>query len=107
MTRQGRTQLVLGILLVLAGIWFFADRSLPAFHDLVARYSEWPFNLVLIGAGLLVLGLILGPIAMVVLVSAVRAKFFDGLVADFGMLVRYMKERWTLGHESDPTSAKK
>lgn len=54
-----------------------------------------------------VLGLILGPIAMVVLVSAVRAKFFDGLAADFGMLVRYMKERWTLGHESDPASAKK
>ena len=66
MTRQGRTQLVLGILLVLAGIWFFADRSLPAFHDLVARYSEWPFNLVLIGAGLLVLGLILGAPGMAV-----------------------------------------
>ena len=66
MTRQGRTQLVLGILLVLAGIWFFADRSLPVFHDLVARYSEWPFNLVLIGAGLLVLGLILGAPGMAV-----------------------------------------
>jgi len=66
MNRQGRTQLVLGILLVLAGIWFFADRSLPAFHDLVARYAEWPFSLMFIGAGLLVLGLILGAPGMAV-----------------------------------------
>ena len=60
MNRQGRTQLVLGLLLILLGAWFLADRSLPAFHELVARYTEWPFSLVAIGAGLFVLGLILG-----------------------------------------------
>ncbi|MCE5342648.1 MAG: AI-2E family transporter, partial [Eubacteriales bacterium] len=44
-----------------------------------------------------VIGLILGPIAMLVLVSAVRARFFDGAIADFGLLTRYMKERWKRG----------
>jgi hypothetical protein len=66
MNRQGRTQLVLGVLLVLLGAWFLADRSLPAFHELVARYAEWPFTLMFIGAGLLVLGLILGAPGMAV-----------------------------------------
>ena len=54
-----------------------------------------------------VIGLILGPIAMVVLVSAVRAKFFDGLVADFGLLFQYIQERWKLGHETEPTNVEK
>ncbi len=60
MSRHGRTQLVLGILLILLGGWFLADRSLPAFHDLVTRYMQWPFSLVTIGAGLFLLGLLLG-----------------------------------------------
>jgi hypothetical protein len=66
MNRQGRTQLVLGVLLVLAGVWFFADRSLPAFHELMAKYTEWPFTLVFIGAGLFLLGLLLGAPGMAV-----------------------------------------
>ena len=66
MNRQGRTQLVLGVLLVLLGAWFLADRSLPAFHELMARYTEWPFSLVLIGAGLFLLGLILGAPGMAI-----------------------------------------
>jgi len=66
MNRQGRTQLVLGILLIALGAWFLADRSLPTFHDLVSRYAQWPFSLVFIGAGLFVLGLILGAPGMAV-----------------------------------------
>jgi hypothetical protein len=66
MSRQGRTQLVLGILLIALGAWFLADRSLPAFHDLVTRYMQWPFSLITIGVGLLVLGLILGAPGMAV-----------------------------------------
>ncbi|HNW87342.1 MAG TPA: sporulation integral membrane protein YtvI [Candidatus Limiplasma sp.] len=54
-----------------------------------------------------VIGLILGPIAMVVLVSAVRAKFFNGLAADVGTLVTYVKERWLLGREKEPTNTEK
>jgi hypothetical protein len=66
MNRQSRTQLVMGVLLMLLGAWFLADRNLPAFHDLVARYTEWPISLVTIGAGLLVLGLVLGSPGMAV-----------------------------------------
>lgn len=66
MNRQGRTQFVLGLVLILLGAWFLADRSLPAFHDLVGRYMEWPFSLVSIGVGLLLLGLVLGAPGMAV-----------------------------------------
>ncbi|NLI19944.1 MAG: AI-2E family transporter [Clostridiales bacterium] len=52
-----------------------------------------------------VVGLILGPIAMVVLVSAVRARFFDGAVADGTLLLRYVQGRWTLGREPKPADA--
>jgi len=54
-----------------------------------------------------VIGLILGPIAMVVLVSAVRARFFDGIVADLGTLTRYLKKRWTLGTDHVPGNTEK
>ena len=58
MNRQGRTQLALGILLILLGGWFLLDRSVPAFHDIVGRYAEFPLNLIGIGAILLLLGAI-------------------------------------------------
>lgn len=54
-----------------------------------------------------VIGLILGPIAMVVLVSAIRAKFFDGTVNDCKLLLYYLKLRWRRGRESDPANAEK
>ncbi len=54
-----------------------------------------------------VIGLILGPIAMVVLVSAVRAKIFDGIFRDFRMLLRYMKLRWRRGADSTPPAAQR
>lgn len=46
-----------------------------------------------------VMGLILGPVAMVILVSAVRARLFDGIVADCRTLSRYMTRRWKRGRE--------
>jgi hypothetical protein len=54
-----------------------------------------------------VIGLILGPIAMVVLVSAVRAKVFDGVYRDFTLLLRYMKLRWRRGRETATPDAPK
>ena len=44
-------------------------------------------------------------IAMVVLVSAVRAKIFDGIFRDFRMLLRYMKLRWRRGADNAPPAA--
>jgi len=66
MNRQGRPQLVLGILLVLLGAWFLLDRSVPAFHEVVGIYTEFPLNLVGIGALILLLGLVLGQPGMAV-----------------------------------------
>jgi hypothetical protein len=66
MNRQGRTQLALGVILILLGAWFLADKSIPAFHLLFDKYAEFPFNMFLIGAGILVVGLVLGQPSMAV-----------------------------------------
>jgi hypothetical protein len=60
MNRQGRTQLALGVILILLGAWFLADKSLPAFHSLFNKYTQFPFSLFVIGGGILVVGLVLG-----------------------------------------------
>jgi hypothetical protein len=60
MNRQGRTQLALGVILILLGAWFLLDRSVPAIHEIFQQYTEWPVNMLLIGAGILVIGLVLG-----------------------------------------------
>ncbi len=57
---RGRSQLVLGILLILLGAWYFLDRSVPDFHDLMDKYMDFPMNMFLIGAGIFLLGLMLG-----------------------------------------------
>ncbi|MEG0047807.1 MAG: sporulation integral membrane protein YtvI [Clostridia bacterium] len=46
-----------------------------------------------------VVGLILGPIAMVVLISAVRSHLFDGFIKDEQRIVDYMTRRWKRGSE--------
>ena len=60
MNRHGRSQLALGVILILFGVWFLVDRSIPEFHALFSRYSEFPFNLVLIGGVIFILALVLG-----------------------------------------------
>ncbi|MBK9207742.1 MAG: hypothetical protein IPL71_05355 [Anaerolineales bacterium] len=42
MNRQGRTQLALGVILILLGAWFLLDKSVPAFHTLFNKYTEFP-----------------------------------------------------------------
>lgn len=66
MNKQGRTQLALGVILILLGAWFLVDKSVPAFHTLFSKYTEWPFSLIGIGAILLLLGLVLGAPGMAV-----------------------------------------
>jgi hypothetical protein len=96
MNRPARSQLALGLVLVLLGAWFLADRSLPAFHSLVGRFSEWPINLIGIGAILLVLGLALGAPSMAVpaaIVAGIGGIFYyQRLTSDYGSW-SYM---WTL-----------
>jgi hypothetical protein len=96
MNRQSRTQLALGVILVLLGIWFLADRSIPAFHQLVGKYSEWPFSLIGIGIILLLLGLVLGAPSMAVpaaIVAGIGGIFYYQQTADDYQSWSYM---WTL-----------
>jgi len=60
MNKQGRSQLALGVLLILLGAWFLLDRTVPAFHGFFEQYTEWPVNLLLIGGVIFILGLVLG-----------------------------------------------
>lgn len=60
MNRQGRSQLALGIILILLGVWFFLDKTVPDFHEFFDKYTIFPNNMFLIGAGLFILGLITG-----------------------------------------------
>ncbi len=60
MNTRGRSQLALGIILILLGGWFLMDRSVPAFHAIFSKYTEFPANMFLIGGGLFIFGLVLG-----------------------------------------------
>lgn len=60
MNRQGRTQLALGVILILLGAWFLLDKSVPAFHSFFDQYTAWPMNMFLIGGGIFIVGLVLG-----------------------------------------------
>lgn len=60
MRRQGRTQLGLGIVLILLGGWFLAQRMFPEVAAFAARFTSGSLSVVGIGLLLLLLGLILG-----------------------------------------------
>jgi len=60
MRKQGRTQLALGIILILLGAWFIAQRTFPEVAALTARFTSGSLSVVGVGALLLLLGLILG-----------------------------------------------
>lgn len=60
MNKKGRSQLALGVILILLGAWFLADKSIPAFHSFFDKYTEWPVNMLLIGGVIIILGLVLG-----------------------------------------------
>jgi hypothetical protein len=66
MNTRGRSQLALGVILILLGAWFFADKSVPAFHSFFNKYAEFPFNMFLIGAGIFIVGLVIGQPGMAV-----------------------------------------
>ena len=60
MSRRGRSQLVLGIILILIGAWFLAEKTIPTFSDFTDKYFIWPFTLMWIGALILLIGLVTG-----------------------------------------------
>ena len=66
MKKRGRTQLVLGILLILLGVWFIAQRSVPELAALAERFMDWPFIVIGVGVLLFFLGLALGEPGMAI-----------------------------------------
>ncbi len=96
MSRNGRTQLALGVLLILLGAWFLADKSIPAFHTLLSKYTEFPANMFLIGGTILVIGLVLGQPGMAVpaaIVAGIGGIFYYQRMTDDYASWSYM---WTL-----------
>jgi hypothetical protein len=96
MNRQGRTQLSLGIILILLGAWFLADKSIPAVHTLFNKYAEFPLNMFLIGAGILIVGLVLGQPGMAVpaaIVAGIGGIFYYQKMTENYTSWSYM---WTL-----------
>jgi hypothetical protein len=66
MSHQNRTQLVLGLLLILLGLWFVAQQQVPALKALGNVQFEWPFYVIGAGAVILLVGLVTGAPAMAV-----------------------------------------
>ena len=66
MNTRGRSQLALGVIIILLGAWFLMDKTLPAFHTFFSKYTEFPLNMLLIGAGILIVGLVLGQPSMTI-----------------------------------------
>jgi hypothetical protein len=60
MNKENRTQLILGILLVLAGAWFVAVRQVPALKPWANIQFEWPFYVIGAGVLILLIGLLTG-----------------------------------------------
>ena len=66
MSRQGRSQLFLGLILILLGAWFVAEQTIPSLADFTDKIFVWPFTLMWIGALILVIGLFTGNPGMAV-----------------------------------------
>lgn len=60
MNKSGRSQLALGIILLLVGGWFLLNQVNPSFQTFFAPYTKGPSVMVLIGAGILIIGLATG-----------------------------------------------
>ena len=66
MNKTGRSQLALGVILLLIGGWFLLNQVNPSFQKFFEPYTEWPVNMLLIGAGILLIGLVTGSPGMAV-----------------------------------------
>lgn len=60
MEKKNRTQLVLGLLLILVAGWLIATRIKPDLANIIHLTFDWPMWVMFSGAGLLVIGLLVG-----------------------------------------------
>jgi len=93
---KNRGQLAVGIVLILLGVLFFAQKQIPALAPWTEMYTAWPLNLVSVGALILLIGLLLGapslaiPAAIVACVGGIF--YYQRLTEDYSSW-SYM---WTL-----------
>jgi hypothetical protein len=66
MEKKNRTQLVLGLLLILVAGWLILTRIKPDLANLLHLTFEWPMWVMLAGAVLLVIGLLVGESEMAI-----------------------------------------
>ena len=66
MSRQGRSQLILGLILILVGAWFIIQRTVPSLSYFTDKFFVWPFTMFWIGALILVIGMLTGNPGMAV-----------------------------------------
>lgn len=87
MSKGNRAQLALGIVLVLAGIWFVVAQQVPALKVWATLQFSWPFYVIGAGILLLVIGLAAGeprmaiPAALVAGVGGIL--YYQDLFHDF------------------------
>lgn len=63
---KNRSQLALGLILILLGVWFIAQQEVPALKSWVSLTMQWPFNIVAIGGLILLIGLLVGAPGMAI-----------------------------------------
>ena len=96
MDRKNRSQLGLGIILILLGGWFIAQKTVPGLQEWMTQFSAWPFTVIGAGAIILLIGLIIGSPGLAVPASIVAGiggiLYYQNATQDWGSW-SYM---WTL-----------
>jgi peptidoglycan/LPS O-acetylase OafA/YrhL len=94
--RRNRTNLFLGLLLVLIGVWLVVSRQVPAVQDWINQNFAWPMWTIGAGVLILLIGLITGAPGMAIPASIVAGiggiLYYQYLTGDYTSW-RYM---WTL-----------
>ena len=84
---RNRTQLALGLILILLGGLFIAQRQFPILNQLAQVYMSWPLNIVAAGALIFLIGLMVGAPGMAVPAAIVAGiggiLYYQKLSADF------------------------
>ena len=80
MSRQNRTQLAFGVLLILLGGWFIAVKQVPFLKPFADLNFDWPVYVIGAGAILLIIGLLTG---------APRMSIPAAIVAGIGGILYY------------------
>jgi hypothetical protein len=88
MDRKNRSQLGLGIILILLGGWFIAQKTIPGLQEWMTQFSAWPFTVIGAGAIILLIGLIIGSPGLAVPASIVAGiggiLYYQNATQDWG-----------------------